>query len=58
LDHGKSSVEIFARTRKPFLPLLGERAGVRAGFFTLTLLFGFVEMAGVRCFVFTHPIIQ
>jgi hypothetical protein len=31
-----------ARTRKPFLPLLGERAGVRADFFTLISLFGFM----------------
>ena len=35
-----------ARTRKPFLPLLGERAGVRADFFILTSLFGFMERAG------------
>ena len=30
------------RRRKPFLPLLGERAGVRADFFILTSLLGFI----------------
>jgi hypothetical protein len=42
-----------ARTRKPFLPLLGERAGVRADFFILTSFLGFMERAGERCFVLT-----
>jgi hypothetical protein len=41
-----------ARTRKPFLPLLGERAGVRADFFMLTSLFGLmvrgIFFVGVR----------
>jgi hypothetical protein len=40
VNHSPIQRGAIAKTRKPFLPLLGERAGVRADFLTLTLLSG------------------
>jgi hypothetical protein len=40
VNHSPIQRGAIAKTRKPFLPLLGERAGVRASFLILTLPLG------------------